>query len=277
MKICGRCKQQKEDSEISECRVDTICILCYPAFKRERKNEKKRRLKDERKTGNITTYECEICKEIKPRNEFSKCPDQHICKVCYPTHRHNDEYTRIHKMHEDGYYKKYRADNYEEYKEYMKQYNQRPERKKVERERSAMRRRQEGYKEWFNAYMRNYAQTETGRLVVKKAWEKRHRDYGFEPMNPRIENREFHHLHVDIYGNEDHAIGIHVPYEVHKSIGHSGKTMNNMKAVLENIIEWHDAADEAFVEGTYGNTILLMLIYEQTPNIKGLVLEEEED
>ena len=62
----------------------------------------------------------------------------------------------------------------------------------------------------------------------------RRRDLGMKPINAYFEGSHFHHLHL---GN-DHAIGLYIPADLHRSIFHSSKTGIGMDEINKLAIAW---------------------------------------
>jgi hypothetical protein len=71
-----------------------------------------------------------------------------------------------------------------------------------------------------------YRKTDAGKLVKARDAHKR-RGYGFNPLNTRFDNSEFHHLHL----NNDSDIGIFIPKELHNSIYHNSITGQGMDEI----------------------------------------------
>jgi hypothetical protein len=92
----------------------------------------------------------------------------------------------------------------------------------------------------------------------------RRKTLGFMPMNEKFKRAEFHHLHFDIYGNENKNIGIYIPRKIHRSIAHNGATYTGMKELINAIIDWYPKKRNE----TFCNTIILLLVKIRTPFIK---------
>ena len=65
------------------------------------------------------------------------------------------------------------------------------------------------------------------------------RGFGFSPINPHFEGSEFHHLHTNFEGEEDHAIGIYIPMDLHQSIYHNSFTWAGMEEMNEAALNWY--------------------------------------
>lgn len=82
------------------------------------------------------------------------------------------------------------------------------------------------HKDVICAQMRAYRRTPEGKASLKRSSGKR-RDFGYEPLNDSFDSCEYHHLHL----NNNHAAGVHIPVELHKSLHHNSFTGANMHAM----------------------------------------------
>jgi len=80
---------------------------------------------------------------------------------------------------------------------------------------------------------RKYIQTPKGRTAKRKKLYKR-RKLGHNPINKLFKNSHFHHLHL----NNDNAIGIYIPKEIHESVWHSSKIRESMNEINKVALLW---------------------------------------
>lgn len=62
----------------------------------------------------------------------------------------------------------------------------------------------------------------------------RRKGFGYAPINDPFNGAEFHHTHID----DDHASGIFIPAELHKSVCHSNHDENSMNKINALAFEW---------------------------------------
>jgi len=161
--------------------------------------------------------------------------------------------------------KKYYEENKEKVLEYQKQYGEENREKIAERgkeyreenkDKIATRRKQyreenkeviagrkkdyyEKNKTKIVEHQKQYLKTSTGMESKKKTASKR-RGFGFSPINNYFEGSEFHHMHINFGGAEDHEIGIFIPAELHNSIYHNSSTWAGMDEMNNKAIEWYN-------------------------------------
>lgn len=82
-----------------------------------------------------------------------------------------------------------------------------------------------------------WLKTPAGKEASTRHKQKR-RSLGYAPLNKRFEGAEYHHLHVDLEGNPNKAIGLYIPSELHKSVPHNHSTMRGMKKMNELALDW---------------------------------------
>lgn len=174
---------------------------------------------------------CKKCGRELDTSDFNKCKRakdslQSKCRSCERSYKQinkdkiikrNTEYYLEHKDEMDAKSRKYRDEHTEELIEY--------EAAKYIRNRSKIKIR-----------VASYRQTSKGR-EVKKLSDQRRRSYGYEPLNEYFKGSEFHHVHL----NDNHAIGIYIPSELHKSVWHSSKTGKGMEEINKLAIDWYVA------------------------------------
>jgi hypothetical protein len=97
------------------------------------------------------------------------------------------------------------------------------------------------HKDDIRARVAAYRKTDAGKLVKSRDAHKR-RGYGFDPLNTRFDNSEFHHLHL----NNDLNIGIFIPKELHNLIFHNSITGQGMDEI--NVVALLYLASEHYTE-----------------------------
>jgi hypothetical protein len=85
----------------------------------------------------------------------------------------------------------------------------------------------------YRDYQKQNRKTPAGKLIEARHKSKR-RQLGFNPINKWTANSHFHHLHL----NNDKAIGIHIPEELHGSIPHNSWTGGGMKEINKASLLW---------------------------------------
>lgn len=93
-------------------------------------------------------------------------------------------------------------------------------------------------KDAFFERQRKYNVSDKGKACFRRMNYKR-KQWGFNPINESFDGAEFHHLHRDLEGNEDHEIGLFIPKELHRSVYHNWKSWVGMEAVNELALNWY--------------------------------------
>jgi ribosomal protein L32E len=73
-----------------------------------------------------------------------------------------------------------------------------------------------------------------GKMVKMLANRRRHKGFGFKPINNYFENSHFHHMHI----NESTDIGIFIPESLHRSIYHNGTTKQGIDEINKASLLW---------------------------------------
>jgi len=82
-------------------------------------------------------------------------------------------------------------------------------------------------------YNKIYYQTEAGKLSLQRHNHKR-RSLGHDPINKFFAGSEFHHLHI----NNDKALGIYIPKQLHHSCYHDANTGRGMSEINKLAVFW---------------------------------------
>lgn len=213
---------------------------------------------------------CNKCKKRKKIEEYSinrsmKDGHQSTCKQCVK------EYNVLNKEKMNERSKERYQLNKESHAEYYKIYNSIPEikahRAKIAKEYSIKNKdriieynkryretnrekRLLYYREFYSKYthivkarQNEYRNSEKGKTVLRKINYKR-RSWGYKPLNQPFNDSEFHHLHKDLDGNEDHEIGLFIPKELHRSLYHNWKTGQGMDEINKLALEWYASSGE---------------------------------
>jgi hypothetical protein len=66
----------------------------------------------------------------------------------------------------------------------------------------------------------------------------RRKDFGMKPIDKPFDGSAFHHMHLEINGQIDKAIGIYIPYDLHVSIFHNNYTGQGMREINKAALLW---------------------------------------
>ena len=179
-----------------------------------------------------------MCAKNKQWREENK---EHIQVYNKAKYANNKEANREHN-------KAYWAANKEKLKEQCKKWRKEHPDYLTEKQKEWRENNREHYKEYHEKYReenreilriknRAWLKTDAGKKASTKHKQKR-RELGFNPINERFDGSEFHHLHVDMEGNTDNAIGLFIPAELHKSIAHNHSTWAGMEEINAVAIDW---------------------------------------
>lgn len=182
--------------------------------------------------------QCTKCGELKtlaafPRNKNNNDGYHTICKGCNKAYREANkdrlnkksmEYYATHKESASKYYAVYIPTN----KEHITEVRNRYEAENRQDRRNSM---------------KEYLKSPSGKLTQRRINYKR-KSWGFNPLNKHFNGSEFHHLHKDLDGNEDHEIGLFIPKELHRSLYHNWKTGQGMDEINKLALEWYASSGE---------------------------------
>lgn len=129
------------------------------------------------------------------------------------------------------YRRKYDKKYHEENKERIKIKDKKWYEKNKEHKRVYGIERYNNNKEYNRIRCKQWRNKNPEKLVKYKA---KHREFGFDPINDYFEGAHFHHTHE----NNNHNIGIFIPAELHRSIGHSNKNQESMDRINKAVYEW---------------------------------------
>lgn len=237
-KVCNVCKKEKDETEFSKHRG--TCKICRNNESRKayhendnvpRKNEainqhayyfrhRERILKTRKDYYLKNKYDI----LLKRKGYYNKNKETVIEKVRNYNEKNKPVVSSRHKQYYiknrenlSQYYKKYRAENSVKISIYYK---------------STLDKRREYARGWNKTpYGREYAIMKNG---------KRRNMLGYNPINSRFNDSNYHHLrYTSDNGEVDNDIGIFIPEKLHKSIKHNGETGKNMSFINEAALEWY--------------------------------------
>jgi len=228
-KRCSKCGEIKPISEFNKdiSRKDGCASSCK-ACKKLYRLENKERISEYRKEY-YPRYRLEHEKELSEyKKEYYKTNKASILqknRKYYVENRasileSNKDYYEKNREHTLEVAKRYRNENKERCAERCKE-------------------RYEKNREHYLEYKKAWGRTVEGIESYKRHAHKR-RGFGFSPINNYFEGAEFHHMHVDFNGDEDHEIGIFVPGDLHRSIKHNSFTWAGMEEMNNKAIEWYN-------------------------------------
>jgi len=70
--------------------------------------------------------------------------------------------------------------------------------------------------------------------ITKQKYHAKRKGWGYEPINEYFKDAHFHHMHIE----DDHAIGIFIPPELHISISHRYNNKESMDKINKATLKW---------------------------------------
>jgi hypothetical protein len=234
---CSVCGQVIEKSK---ARKEIVCEACYPEWKKGRYAETYKKWREENPEYDKKRYD-ENPEKIKEQSK--KYREKNPEKVKEQNRKYKEENAENIKAGERKHYE----ENCENIKERSKKYREVNPEKVKEKNRK--------WREENPEYNKKYRKSPAGKATKRKANNKR-RAFGFNPINEYFEGSEYHHLHYDQYGNEDRAIGLFIPAELHRSIYHDSETGQGIKEIEAVAWKWYQGIfiQELLAQGEYENS-----------------------
>lgn len=222
---------------------------------------------------NVPQKICSTCREIKPldmfnRDKGNKDGYQYRCRDCEKAH-YRDNVENVSESHKRWYRenrekrllkgkqwseankdylimkrKKYYLDNIDRLIEKRKtNKDQTAKRQKIRYKQNRekfLAKNKEYYqknKEAYKEMVHRYSASPRGREVDRLKRAKR-KEFGYEPINKAFEGSAYHHLHLNIGGEVDKSIGVHIPFELHNSVYHNNYTGQGMREINRVALLW---------------------------------------